>query len=30
MVRDEAGVSDDEARVRLEAADWNVRKALER
>jgi len=29
MVRDEAGVSEDEARARLEAADWSVRKALE-
>lgn len=30
MVQDEAGVSEDEARARLEAADWSVRKALER
>jgi N-acetylmuramic acid 6-phosphate etherase len=30
MVRDEAHVSEDEARARLEAADWSVRKALER
>jgi N-acetylmuramic acid 6-phosphate etherase len=30
MVRDEAGISEDEARARLEAADWSVRKALER
>jgi len=30
MVRDEAGISDDEARARLEAAGWSVRKALER
>ena len=30
MVRDEAGVSEDEARARLQAADWSVRKALER
>jgi N-acetylmuramic acid 6-phosphate etherase len=30
MVRDEARVSEDEARARLEAADWSVRKALER
>jgi N-acetylmuramic acid 6-phosphate etherase len=29
MVRDEAGISEDEARARLEAADWSVRKALE-
>jgi N-acetylmuramic acid 6-phosphate etherase len=29
MVRDEAGISEDEARERLEAAQWNVRKALE-
>jgi N-acetylmuramic acid 6-phosphate etherase len=29
MVRDEAGVSEEEARARLEAADWSVRKALE-
>jgi N-acetylmuramic acid 6-phosphate etherase len=29
MVRDEAGVDEDEARARLEAADWSVRKALE-
>ena len=28
MVRDEAGVSEDEARARLEAAGWSVRKAL--
>jgi len=30
MVRDEAGISEDEARARLEAAGWSVRKALER
>jgi N-acetylmuramic acid 6-phosphate etherase len=30
MVRDEAGITEDEARARLEAADWSVRKALER
>ncbi len=30
MVRDEARISEDEARARLEAADWSVRKALER
>ncbi|HJW49646.1 MAG TPA: N-acetylmuramic acid 6-phosphate etherase [Candidatus Limnocylindria bacterium] len=30
MVRDEAHVSEGEARARLEAADWSVRKALER
>jgi N-acetylmuramic acid 6-phosphate etherase len=30
MVRDEAGVSEDEARARLEAAEWSVRRALER
>ena len=30
MVRDEAGVSEDESRARLQAADWSVRKALER
>ena len=30
MVRDEAGISEDEARARLEAADWSVRRALER
>jgi N-acetylmuramic acid 6-phosphate etherase len=30
MVRDETGLSDDEARARLEAAGWSVRKALER
>jgi N-acetylmuramic acid 6-phosphate etherase len=30
MVSDEAGISEDEARARLEAADWSVRKALER
>ena len=30
MVRDEAGISEDEAQARLEAADWSVRKALER
>ena len=30
MVRDEAHVSEDEARARLKAADWSVRKALER
>ena len=30
MVRDETGVSEDEARARLEAAGWSVRKALER
>ncbi|HKY52336.1 MAG TPA: N-acetylmuramic acid 6-phosphate etherase, partial [Candidatus Limnocylindria bacterium] len=29
MVRDEAGVSEDEARARLERADWSVRRALE-
>jgi N-acetylmuramic acid 6-phosphate etherase len=29
MVRDEAGISEDEARARLEAAGWSVRKALE-
>jgi N-acetylmuramic acid 6-phosphate etherase len=29
MVRDEAGIGEDEARARLEAAGWNVRKALE-
>ncbi len=29
MVRDEAGVSEEEARARLEAAGWSVRKALE-
>lgn len=29
MVRDEAGIGEDEARARLEAADWSVRKALE-
>jgi N-acetylmuramic acid 6-phosphate etherase len=29
MVRDEAGIGEDEARARLEAAQWNVRKALE-
>lgn len=28
MVRDETGVSEDEARARLEAAGWSVRKAL--
>jgi N-acetylmuramic acid 6-phosphate etherase len=28
MVRDEAGVSDEEAKSRLEKADWSVRKAL--
>jgi N-acetylmuramic acid 6-phosphate etherase len=28
MVQDEAGVSEDEARARLEAAGWSVRKAL--
>lgn len=30
MVQDETGIGEDEARARLEAADWNVRKALER
>jgi N-acetylmuramic acid 6-phosphate etherase len=30
MVRDEARVSEDEARARLEAANWSVRRALER
>jgi N-acetylmuramic acid 6-phosphate etherase len=30
MVRDEAGISEDEARARLEAANWSVRRALER
>jgi N-acetylmuramic acid 6-phosphate etherase len=30
MVRDETGLSEDEARARLEAAGWSVRKALER
>jgi hypothetical protein len=30
MVRDEAHVSEDEARARLETAGWSVRKALER
>jgi N-acetylmuramic acid 6-phosphate etherase len=30
MVRDEAHVSEDDARARLEAAGWSVRKALER
>ena len=30
MVRDEAGVGEDEARARLEAAGWSVRRALER
>lgn len=29
MVQDEAGIGEDEARARLEAAEWNVRKALE-
>jgi N-acetylmuramic acid 6-phosphate etherase len=29
MVRDETGLSEDEARARLKAADWSVRKALE-
>jgi N-acetylmuramic acid 6-phosphate etherase len=29
MVRDEAGISEDEARARLEAAGWSVRKALD-
>jgi N-acetylmuramic acid 6-phosphate etherase len=29
MVQDEAGVSEDEARKRLEAAGWSVRKALD-
>jgi N-acetylmuramic acid 6-phosphate etherase len=29
MVQDETGISEDEARARLEAADWSVRKALE-
>jgi N-acetylmuramic acid 6-phosphate etherase len=29
MVRDETGVSEDQARARLEAAGWSVRKALE-
>jgi N-acetylmuramic acid 6-phosphate etherase len=29
MVRDETGIGEDEARARLEAAGWNVRKALE-
>jgi N-acetylmuramic acid 6-phosphate etherase len=29
MVRDETGISEDEARARLEAANWSVRKALE-
>lgn len=28
MVRDEAGISEDEARARLEKADWSVRRAL--
>ena len=28
MVRDEAGISEEEARARLEAAGWSVRKAL--
>lgn len=30
MVRDETGITEDEARARLEASDWSVRKALER
>jgi N-acetylmuramic acid 6-phosphate etherase len=30
MVQDEAGVGEEEARARLEAAGWSVRKALER
>ena len=30
MVRDETGLGEDEARARLEAAGWSVRKALER
>ena len=30
MVRDETGLSEDEARARLEAAGWSVRRALER
>jgi len=30
MVRDETGLSEDEARARLEKAGWSVRKALER
>ncbi len=30
MVRDETGLSEDEARARLDAAGWSVRKALER
>ena len=30
MVRDEARVSEDEARARLEAANWSVRRALDR
>jgi N-acetylmuramic acid 6-phosphate etherase len=30
MVRDEAGIGEDEARARLEAVGWSVRKALER
>jgi N-acetylmuramic acid 6-phosphate etherase len=29
MVRDETGLGEDEARARLEAAEWSVRKALE-
>ncbi len=29
MVQDETGISEDEARARLEAAGWSVRKALE-
>lgn len=29
MVQDETGIGEDEARARLAAADWNVRKALE-
>ena len=30
MVRDETGLSEEDARARLEAAGWSVRKALER